>query len=405
MDVDIRTIAGDELVPVLQALETSFSGIPDDEFIRRESAVAEVDRIHGAFEDGRPVGAAIAASFRMTVPGGTMVDTAGVTGVGVRPTHRRRGINTQLMRAQLDDIHERGEPLAALYASEGGIYGRFGYGVAAFLGAIDMEVHRSAFIRGYERTGGIRLVDRPEAMALARPIYDAEQRARPGSMALDDRWWENIWFASEKGGPRAIFSAIHDTGGEVDGFATYEVRSDWRDSIPRSAVSVRRLIAGTPEAYADLWRYLFDIDLVHTLEAWNRPADEPLLWMMREPRRLRFRLSDGLYVRVVDVAEALAARRYPAEGSVVFEIDDPFCAWNGGRFVLEAGGDGARCERSRSPADIACTVTDLGSAYLGGVGFRTLHRAGRIRELRPGAMARADAMFAADPAPWCPFMF
>jgi predicted acetyltransferase len=333
------------------------------------------------------------------------VPTAGVTAVGVQPTHRRRGINTAMMRAQLDDVHRRGEPLAALYASEGGIYGRFGYGVAAFLGEINLDVGRSSFIRGYRTSGRIRLLDRATALPLMRPVYDAERSRRPGMIAMDDRWWDLLFFESEKDKDEPIVYAVHDTDGTVDGYCTYKVKHDWPDSIAKNQLTVRQLVGSTPQAWADLWRYVFDIDLVHSVNAWNRPVDEPLLHLMQEPRRLRFSLKDGLYIRLVDVQAALGARAYSTDGSVAIEVDDPFCPWNAGRFMLEARDGEVLCTRTDISPEIACTATDLGGTYLGGMSFRQLHRAGRIEELVPGALERADAMFAWDPSPWCPILF
>ncbi len=405
MDVEIRTITEEEFEAAFRSIETSFGGVATEEDLRHELAVAEVDRWLAAFDDGTIVGGAAAASFEITVPGGRQLPTAGITAVGVQPTHRRRGINTALMRAQLDDVHERGEPLAMLYASEGGIYGRFGYGVASYLAEINLEVDRSSFVRGYRTSGRIRLLDRSTALPLMRPVYDAEHAGRAGMVAMDDRWWEHLFFESERDKDEPVFYAVHDTGGIVDGFCTYRVKNDWPDSIAKLQLSVRQLLATTPQVWADLWRFVFDIDLVHSVNAWNRPLDEPLLHLMQEPRRLRFSLKDGLYVRLVDVSAALVARAYAADGSVVIEVDDPFCPWNAGRVLLEADGGEVSCSRTDATAQIACTATDLGSTYLGGRSFRQLHRAGRASELAPGALARADAMFAWDPAPWCPFVF
>jgi predicted acetyltransferase len=405
MDVEIRTITEDEFEPAVRSLEAAFSGRPTDEDLQQERLVAETDRWHAAFEDGRIVGGAAAASYRMTVPGGGQVATAGVTAVGVQPTHRRRGIATALMRAQLDDVRDRGEPLAALFASEGGIYGRYGYGMAAFLGEINLEVERAAFIRGHRTAGRMRLLDRAEALPLMRGVYDAEHARRPGMVAMDDRWWEYLFFESSKDRDDPVLYVVHEQDGTVDAFATYKVKHEWPESIAKLRITVRELLGSTPQALADVWRYLFDIDLVHSLTAWNRPVDEPLLDLMQEPRRLRFSLKDGLYVRLVDVPAALASRGYNREGTIVIEVTDPFCPWNEGRYAVTTAPDGASCERTTASAQIACTATDLGAVYLGGTGFRRLHRSGRVQELTPGVLAVADDMFASDPAPWCAFVF
>jgi predicted acetyltransferase len=405
VDVEIRPITEDEFEPALRSLEAAFSGGLTDDDLRQERLVAETDRWHAAFEGGRIVGGAAAASYRMTVPGGGQVATAGITAVGVQPTHRRRGINTALMRVQLDDVRERGEPLAALFASEGGIYGRYGYGMAAFLGEVNLEVERSAFVRGHRSSGRMRLVDRAEALPLMRGVYDSEQARRPGMIAVDDRWWEWLFYESSKDKDEPVKYVVHEQDGTVDAYATYKVKHEWPESIAKLEVTVRQLIGSTPQGWADMWRYLFDIDLVHSLNAWNRPVDEPLLDLMQEPRRLRFGLKDGLYVRLVDVPAALSARGYNGEETVVIEVIDPFCPWNEGRYAITTAPNGASCERTTVGAQIACTATDLGAVYLGGTGFRRLHRAGRVQELMPGALALADALFTTDPAPWCSFLF
>jgi predicted acetyltransferase len=405
MDIEVRPIVDAEFEECLRSLELSFSGSVTEEDMTRERLVLEVDRWHAAFDGGRIVGGAAAASYRFTVPGGAQVSGAGVTAVGVQPTHRRRGINAALMRAQLDDVHARGEPIAVLYASEGGIYGRFGYGLSAFLGEIDFEGGRSTFIRGYRPVGSVRLLPRAEALPAMRAIYDRAQPRRPGMIAMDDAWWEWLFFEKESEKDEPTFYAVHETDGEPDAYATYRVKHEWPDSIPKLELTVRQLVAATPDAYADIWRYLFDVDLVHRVKAWNRPVDEPLSFLMEEPRRLRLRIADGLRVRLVDVPAALEARAFVGDGRVVVDVEDRFCSWNEGRYAIEVSAGVARCSRTEDQPDIACSATDLGATYLGGATFRQLHRAGRVDEIRSGALESVDALFASDPAPWSAFIF
>jgi predicted acetyltransferase len=405
MAVEIRTIAEDEFEEFGRAVALSFSGVLTPEDLTRERLVAEIDRCLVAVDDGRMVGGAMAVSFRVTVPGGAQVQAAGVTSVGVQPTHRRLGINSSIMRAQLDDIRARGESIAVLYASEGGIYGRFGYGLASFLGEIDLEGDRSTFVRGYRAAGHVLLLPRAEAMPLMRQVYDRAQPRRPGMIAMDDAWWELLHFEDDKEKDDPIFYAVHDTDGVADAYATYRVKHDWPDSIPSLELTVRQLVASDPQAYADIWRYLFDIDLVHRVKAWNRPIDDPLFFLMQEPRRLRFRTSDALRVRLVDVPVALASRGYAGDGRIVVDVEDRFCPWNGGRYALAVTAGEATCERTSEDPDIACSAADLGATYLGGTSFRQLHRAGRVHEPRAGGLDRADALFASDPAPWSSFIF
>ncbi|HYT26449.1 MAG TPA: sterol carrier protein domain-containing protein, partial [Actinomycetota bacterium] len=196
---------------------------------------------------------------------------------------------------------------------------------------------------------------------------------------------------------------VYEPGpGRVDGYATYGLRSRWTDNIPDSIAQVMELMAVTPEAAASLWRFCLDLDLTTTVELRNRPLDEPLRWCLADPRRLRTTaLSDFLWLRVLDLPAALAARGYAAEGQLVLEVSDPLLPDNDGRFRLDGGPGGGRCARTSFAPDVILDVAALGAAYLGGVRFSTLGRAGRVREGRPGALARADAMFASDPAPWC----
>lgn len=406
MDVEIRPIEPEEFEEWARTLEGAFGLRPTPEEIERERRVAEIDRCLAAFDGAEMVGCAGTSTFRLTVPDGA-ARAAGVTAVGVKPTHRRRGINTALMRRQLDDVHAAGaEPLAILYASEGGIYGRYGYGLASFMCEINIERERSAFVRGYHPSGRVRLLERSEALAAFLPVYDRARRQRPGMIELEAAWFAHrLDETRHHGEERAYFYAGHESEEGFDAYAVYHVKEKWTGAVPKSELVVEDLHAVTPAAYADMWRYCFDIDLVERITAWNRPSDEPLLHLLQEPARLRLTFGDGLWARAVEVPAALEARRYAAEGRIVLEVHDAFCPWNDGRYGLEGGPDGATCGPTGAEPDLVLTANDLGAAYLGGASFRQLHRAGRVEEERPGALGRADAMFAWDPAPWCSFMF
>jgi predicted acetyltransferase len=406
MDLEFRAITDDELDPFVRTVESAFSGSATPEELTRIRKTAEVDRHHAAFEDGRIVGGAAAISFRMTVPGGPAIPTAGITAVGVSPTHRRRGITTELMRLQLEDIHRRGEPLAALFASEGSIYGRFGYGVASFVSTLEIDTDRSAFVRGYRPSGRVLLLDDTSARPIEKRIYDAATPARPGMMAVDDARFDARFMDFGEDKDSTWFHAVHETdAGDPDAYAIYKVKHEWPDHMPKLELTVREAQALTPQAHANIWRYLCEIDLVRVIRADNRPADEPLMWRLAEPRRLRYHMVDGLYVRVVDLPCALEARRYSDDGHVVMEVEDHFCPWNEGRYELAVRDGAATCGRTQDEPDLSCTASDLGAVYLGGSTWRQLHRAGRVTELADGALARADALFAWDPAPWCSFFF
>lgn len=405
MHVEIRTISEEEFPDYVRAVGSAFSETTSDEDVRRERRLAELDRCFAALDGPSIVGTAAVFTMPMTVPGGE-VDVGYVTAVGVRPTHRRRGINTELMRRQLEDAHRRGELVDVLYASEGQIYGRYGYGLATLGLSIEVESARSAFIRGYEPSGSMRFVDGEAAVGDLLAVHEAVRPTRPGMVKLDA---ERLDYALHEHGPDAEaprFFVVHEGERGVDGYGVYRVRHEWQGGVPRSVLTVLDLQAVTSGAHADLWRFMFDVDLTEQVRAWSRPVDEPLVHLLREPRRLQATLRDDLWLRLVDVAGALGGRVYGAEGRVVVEVRDPFCPWNDGRVTLEAGaGERGVATGTGEQPDLVCTVNDLGAAYLGGTSFRQLHRADRVEERSPGALARADAMFGWDPAPWCPYPF
>ncbi|HET9673026.1 MAG TPA: GNAT family N-acetyltransferase [Actinomycetota bacterium] len=405
MEILIRTIRDDERSQWLHAGDAAFSEILKDDEVEASLPTIETDRSFVALDGDRMVGTAAAITTRMAVPGGGRVPTAAVTMVGVNPTHRRRGINTQMMAALLEQAAERGEPLAALFASEGAIYGRFGYGLAAFIGEFQAESARMDFVRGIQVPGRVELLPREEALPIIGRVYDAALRT--GGVERSDVHRDHVFthiFHDERDKP--WFYAVHRTeNDEADAYAVYTMKHEWPRSIPSGILEVKETMASTPSGYAAIWRYLFDVDLVATVEAWNRPADEPLLQLVREPRRLRFGLMDGLWVRLVDIPAALAARRYRVDGRVVFDVSDRFQPSNDGRYELVVERGVGRCERVETHPDLAGTVNVLGATYLGGVSFTQLGEASQVRELSEGALAVADAMFASSPAPWCPWAF
>jgi predicted acetyltransferase len=404
MDIEIRTIGEDERERWIRAAETAFSSIPKEEEIAAGVPIVETDRSFAAVDGDRIVATSAAITFRMVVPGGARVPTAGVTMVGVQPTHRRRGINTLMMRALLDQAAERGEPLAALFASEGAIYGRFGYGLAAYLAEFQAESARMQFVRGSEPRGRVELLPKDEAMAIVTRVYDTA--LRPGGVERNDALRDHRFATVGEDKDKSWFYAVHlDEGGEPDAYAVYTMKHEWPRSIPSGTIEVSESMATTASGYAGIWRFLFDVDLVSTVEAWGRPADEPLLLLVREPRRLRFSVVDGLWVRIVDIPAALRTRGYARDGRLVFEASDLFRPENDGRYELTVDDGVARCDRTDAEPDLVGSVNVLGATYLGGSSFHQLASAGQVEERTEGSLGRADAMFASSPAPWCPWAF
>jgi predicted acetyltransferase len=404
--VTLRTMASEEFPDYLRAVELAFSEQPTEEEIVHEGSVIEPDRSLVAMDGTTMVGTASAFSRELTIPGGTL-PMAAVTMVGVRATHRRQGVLRMLMLRQLEDVRERGEVVAGLTASEGAIYGRFGYGLATLGGRFQLD-KRTAVLRGSPSPHGrIDLVPLEEALTLLPIPFERVRRTTPGVLARTRVWWEYVTRDLERwrDGASALLHAVHRSGDDVDGYVSYRFKHDWSETVPEGSVIVQELMAATPEAYVDLWAYVLGIDLAGRVEGRSRPSDEPLLHLLAEPRRLRFQLGDALWLRLVDVPRSLEARRYGIDGRVVLEVHDEFTPANEGRYLLEGGPDGATCRPTDAEPDLELAVEDLGAAYLGGTSFDALARAGRARILRPGAEIRADAMFGTARAPWCPNHF
>ncbi len=406
MGDEIRAIEPEELEAFTAAMGTAFGFDVSAEILEQWRGVGELDRTVAVFDDAEIVGTAGVFSYTLTVPG-AMLPMAGVTWVSVKPTHRRRGVLTQMMRRQLDDVHERGEPLAGLWASESVIYDRYGYGPAAEGVELRIERLRTKLACGVSPCGRTRLVSREEALQSWPVVYDRVLPTRPGMFSRNESWWKYHTLRAStgrSGRSSGSFYVQYEEDGRPLGYARYRVRQEQEAGSPNGTLLVLELMPATDAACTALWSYLFGVDLIVTIEAYQRPVDEPLPWMLADPRRLLRRPWDSLWLRIVDVAPALEGRRYGASGRLVLEVRDGFCPWNEGRYELEAGPDGASCRRSDAEPDIVLSAADLGSVYLGGTRLQTLRRAGRVQG-DAEALRRADAMFAWDPLPWCPEVF
>jgi predicted acetyltransferase len=401
VSIEIRTCAPEEAVLFGQTISSAFGYELEPGEIERYNRAAEADpsRDLAAFDDGAMVGTTTAYSFRLTIPGGEL-PAAGVTAVGVLPSHRRRGILTAMMRRQLDDVHERGEPLAALWSSEGAIYGRFGYGLAAGNAVIDVAREWTRFRDPTPASSRVRLLTHEEAVVELPPIYDRVCAVTPGFHARSPQYWDAISLADLQhlrrgGGP--MFRAVVELDGSGEAYALYRIH----EGDAGTRLQVIEEVSTSGLATKEIWRFLFGVDLVARIRARALPVDHPLFLLVVEPRRLGFQLEDGLWVRLVDVGTALSARAYAGAERLVFELGDSFCAWNEGVWALEGG----QAKPTDAAPDLRLDVSDLASAYLGGFSFAELARAGRVEERADGALARADELFRTPRAPWCPQTF
>lgn len=401
MDLEPELLHDDELMEFFAAVQTGFGRTVLDEDDEYPAHLITADRSFAVRDGDTIVSTASSYAFDVTVPGGARLPMAAVSMVTVHPTHRRRGVLRRVMGAQLDDVARRGEPLAGLTASEASIYERFGYGTATFTTNWELDSDH-AHVQGAVDDGGrVRLVDPDTAASAADDVYARVAPTRVGELTRPADWWPRLFTPGSRGA--RFFTAVHEGPDHTpDAFARYSLENHWPDGVAADVLHVKELQAVSPEAEAAMWSYLFGIDLVGTISAVDRPVDDPLRWRLPDPRRMRVRsLRDHLWVRVVDIAAALAARTYGADDALVLELTDDFLPENRGCWLVEGGPDGASCARTDRAADLALSVTDLGALYLGGVPMSTLAAAGRVRELTTGAVARGDRAFLAHPSPWC----
>jgi predicted acetyltransferase len=409
MTTELRQLRQEDWDKYYGTLELAFGGVPEaKEEHELWNALTEFDRFFGTWEGDTCVGTTGSFSFRLSVPGGSLVEAAGVTMVSVAATHRRRGILTSMMRRQLDDVRAKGECLAVLTASEPAIYGRFGYGAATqqLKATIDTARVRLSVPPGTDDVR-LRYAKPADVLDACEAVYARRVTERPGMLARQPGWerLDLLDPESERNGASPLQCVVAERDGEVVGYTRFRIKPEAGFSGMDSTVKLNNLEALDPAAYAALWRFLFDIDLTSKVEAYNRPPDEAVLQLVSDVRRCGIQLRDSLYVRLVEVRAALEARTYRTPVNLVLDVEDAFCPWNAGRWRLKGDVKGATCERTEDDADLALSVRELGTAYLGGISLTSLAAAGRVRELRPGALAEATPAFGSDVAPWLPHGF
>lgn len=410
----IRPIDDSELPAFGKVTDHAFNASwPPEGLLELDRIVFEAERSLAAFDGDQIVGTTVAYSFTLTVPGG-QVPAAGVSAVGVMPTYRRRGILSSLMKHQLADVAAGDEPVAALFASEAPIYGRFGYGRATEDYTLTLRRGEAA-LRPLPPDAGpapvLRLAEPRQVIDELRPVYDANRASRPGMMSRNSNWWQQQTadpeFFRDGASPMRCVIAQDESGPR--GYAFFSVKPEWgSDGIPAHRLAVRELMWTDLAACAALWSDLLTRDLVAEVSARGRPLDEPLRFLLADPRRARPSVHDGLWVRIIDLPAALTRRCYTAEADVVIEVVDDLIPANTGRWRLSAGsGDAASasCERTSASADITLPVWALGAAYLGGTKLSALARAGQLTEHAKGSTDRLSAAMGWDMPPWSPMGF
>jgi predicted acetyltransferase len=405
-DIDVRAIRDEELSDYLRCLGIAFHFNAEVTESRLEFARTHYDdlsRRFGAFVAGSLSGTAGSFAAQLTVPGERTVPCAAVTQVTVLPTHRRRGLLAAMMKPQLQDAIDRGELAAMLIAAEWPIYGRFGYGMATEASATIVDAEAAVF-RDPGLDGSIELVDAATLTELAPGPFDRHRMTSPGAIDRSARSWPVHAGLTAREGmepPKNRCRVVRrDPTGTVDGYAVYDPSDRWEHNRPRVQLNVSELIAATPSAWRDLWRYLCAVDWVTEVQASVRAVDEDLRPVLANGRTARQAdRSDHMWVRLLDVPAALAARRYEVPVAVVLDVHDAYLE-RGGRFLLDGGPSGAACTPTNREPDVSVGIDVLGAAYLGGASLGAYQLAGRIDEHTAGAVAALDRGLRTSRAPW-----
>ncbi|MEU5213167.1 GNAT family N-acetyltransferase [Streptomyces sp. NPDC020742] len=413
--MEIRSTSDEDLDVFVDTVHAAFGRFPETPIEGGGlwwSALAMDRCLLALTADGRPVGTAAAHSFELTLPGETLVPAAGVTAVGVLPSHRRQGVLSAMMRHQLAELRARGEFLSVLLASEAPIYGRFGYGPATYTARLTVPRHKAALVVPRARgaadapaTGpdedsvessvksSVEVLRRAECGDLLEEVYDRYRRAQPGALSRPHRWWA-LRAGRPPISPAPRYVAVHrGTDGVPDGYASYSIES--------GTLTVDETIAANDAVFTALARFALGHDLVSRVVFQHVPPEHPLRWQFADFRAGEVSEdTDWLWVRLLDVPRALTARGWFMDGELVLDVEDPFLGEHG-RYLLTVRDGKADCVPTDREPDLSLDVRDLGSVYLGGTAPSTLVRAGHIRAHRPGAATLADALFRAERSPHC----
>lgn len=408
MNVNYRPITEDEFSNWRIAVRGGFNEqVHPDDITRLRNDRIEIDRLFGAFADGNNlVGTGGTDSYQLTVPGGAQIPAAGIAYIGTAATHLRRGILTGMMRTLLDQAIERKEPVATLWASQSGIYSRFGFGQATVAEGWSIKTANATFAHAPKVPGKTRFVSHDDALEIMPRVWETLRKNRTGFLDRSPSRWRYFFFDEERirGGWSGMFHVVYEDNGIPEGYAAYRMKR-LREEEFEVEMKVVEAVTSTPESHAAIWHFLLNVDLVQSVSAGNRPSSDALWWMLADPRQLKRTPSDGLWARVLDVETALAARTYESDGHITFEVIDNVVPAAAGIFRLTVSGGKATCERTSAQPEVTLGASELGSVYLGGTRLSHLARAGRAEKHVPGAIARFDWLFSTAIPPWCPHEF
>lgn len=413
---EIRTLAESDVADWVRAVHTGFHLSPTASAAEAEARRPAYDltRTQGAFDEGRCVATFRSMPRQLTVPGGAAVPASAVTNVSVTGTHRRRGLASRMMAADLAAAKERGEPVSILVAAEYPIYGRYGFGPVTWVTNWEIDVPRAALDprwAGPTDGGRVDLVTVEDVRKIGPELHERVRVLTPGAINRTSFWWE-----IDTGERRfdtmpwtEPFFVVHrDQDGRVDGLAAYSASEEhWPGKLPKVDLDVRNLIAATPAAETALWRFLLSLDWVTLLKSGHRAPDDILPLLLGDPRAARTETyADFMWLRLLDIPAALSARTYAGgPAALVLDVHDP-AGLAGGRFLLETSASGtASCTPTSASADLSLSAADLACLYLGDESPVRLAALGRVSEHQTGAARTADALFRTPRRPWCPDVF
>jgi predicted acetyltransferase len=413
--VTVRSLTAEDLPEWSRALNVGFVRSPtvSDAMVAKRRAYFDLPRVRAAFTDsGRAVATFRSFTQDLSLPGGATVPTDAITNVTVSPTHRRRGLLTRIMNADLAEAKERGDVAATLIAAEYRIYGRYGFGQATTATNWRIDVPRTGLdprLPVPADGGTVELVDAAEYLKAAPEVHAQVRTRVAGVVSRHPHWWESdagLWQTPDEPWTEPYFALYRSPDGEVEGALRYRVEGRFSDAVqPDCTATVLELFGATPAAERALWHYVCAIDWVTVVESGLRAPDDLLPHLLPDPRAARIvRQSDSMWVRILDVVRALEARSYATSGELVVEVHDA-AGLAGGRFALTAAPDGAVCAPSAAAPQLTLDIGELGALWLGDASAVRLAALGRIVEEEAGAAAVADALLRTARRPWCPDMF
>ncbi len=397
MPITFRTAVESDWAAICHADGRGFGFAYTPEQVERVRPIHDVSRFELAFDGNEIVAIVGAFSLTVTVPGGGQLPMGGLTWVSTGATHRRQGLLTQLMARSMDDIDRRGEPVAMLGASEAGIYERFGFGVATQVRVTAID-RRLAQLRPefQPRRGTVRFVAGDDAMQHMAAVWSRFHRLRAGEVDRNAAW--HRYLLDQRAEPQGTMSAAFYLA-HRDGYAVYRIEEQWNEGRPAHNMRVLELVATTGDAHAALWHTLLGVDLVGVISSRLVPIDDPLPYLLTDPRALQtIALNDGVWVNVRNVATCLSARRYGVADRLVVDVD-------GERWAIDGGPDGAACRRVRTRPDLIMDRPSLGALLLGGVRPSALAAGRRLEARNHDALRRGDAFFLTSPVPHCQTMY